>query len=785
MVLRPEPVAGALDALRRPTRPSILLDPGGEVFRQARARGAGRRAPTCPRLPALRGRRRTDPRRSSTWSSRSATTSSPGGELAALVVIDAVTRLLPGAIDEASTVEESFSAGPARVPAVHAAGRVPRRGRAGRPRERRPRGRPPLAPRRRGRADEGAPAGPAARRRAEPGRGTPGADRTSSWYASPPSAARRAPNRPSIGAVARRDLQGTTTVNVLDEIVADQIRSDLPELASGDTVKVSARVVEGGKERIQVFEGTVMRLRGRRDRPLDHGPQDRQRRRRRADVHGQQPAHREDRGRAPRPGRAAPSCTSCASASARPRRCASAEPGPSPHVGRPRPVGRRRDGPPAGYPEPADGGRASPPSASSATTGATAPMRVVGRRRGRRRPDVRRGRRCGGDHEAPRAAGSRASATPRPCPRPQRERLAPIIRRRAVAVGLGAASVREIDAINIYHATHLAMRRAVARLGGHDHVLVDGNRIAGFEAAGRAVHGDRRRRREVLHDRLRVGRGQGRPRPDDGPARGPLPGLRLGAQPGLRDPGASRRDPPPRASRRSTGAASSPCSGRSRATRSASTCSTRPSTSSSRPTSSASWIDSTACAHRLARRTSRYRIPTRRRGHRRGGGDRARGHRGACDADGSRTRTGKPPVSVRRRHSPRCARPPSAPATKPRRSSPPTSERRLAGARAADPRRAARRSICSRSDPGPPPALVVVEVRWRARRDFGLAEETVDGRKRARLHRAGFALRELGVLADGTALPALPLRFDLWSSSRAAGCATIATGPEALCQIAT
>ena len=65
----------------------------------------------------------------------------------------------------------------------------------------------------------------------------------------------------------------------------------------------------------------------------------------------------------------------------------------------------------------------------------------------------------------------------------QRERLAPLIRRRAVAVGLGAASVREIDTINIYHATHLAMRRAVARLGGHDHVLVDGNRIAGFETA--------------------------------------------------------------------------------------------------------------------------------------------------------------------------------------------------------------------------------------------------------------------------------------------------------------
>jgi putative endonuclease len=64
-------------------------------------------------------------------------------------------------------------------------------------------------------------------------------------------------------------------------------------------------------------------------------------------------------------------------------------------------------------------------------------------------------------------------------------------------------------------------------------------------------------------------------------------------------------------------------------------------------------------------------------------------------------------------------------------------------------------------DPVPQPALVIVEVRWRSRRDFGLAEETVDERKRARLHQAGFALRERGQLPDGTALPALPLRFDL------------------------
>lgn len=51
-------------------------------------------------------------------------------------------------------------------------------------------------------------------------------------------------------------------MNLIDEITADQIRNDLPELASGDTVRVSAKVVEGSRERIQVFEGTVMRLRG-------------------------------------------------------------------------------------------------------------------------------------------------------------------------------------------------------------------------------------------------------------------------------------------------------------------------------------------------------------------------------------------------------------------------------------------------------------------------------------------------------------------------------------------
>lgn len=64
-------------------------------------------------------------------------------------------------------------------------------------------------------------------------------------------------------------------------------------------------------------------------------------------------------------------------------------------------------------------------------------------------------------------------------------------------------------------------------------------------------------------------------------------------------------------------------------------------------------------------------------------------------------------------------------------------------------------------DPGPPAELVVVEVRRRGRRDFGLAEETLDHRKRAAMRRAAGALRAIETLPDGTPVPRLPLRVDL------------------------
>ena len=50
-----------------------------------------------------------------------------------------------------------------------------------------------------------------------------------------------------------------------------------------------------------------------------------------------------------------------------------------------------------------------------------------------------------------------------------------------MAWGVGAASVAEIERLNIYHAAHLAMRRALRRIDDYDHVLVDGRKIVGFE----------------------------------------------------------------------------------------------------------------------------------------------------------------------------------------------------------------------------------------------------------------------------------------------------------------
>jgi tRNA (guanine37-N1)-methyltransferase len=110
MVMRVEPVVAAIEAVRRPDSTVILLDPGGEVFRQARAADLATRdhlVLVCPRYEGVDDRIRAFVDLELSIGDFVVT----GGELPAMVVIDAVIRLLPGAIDAASTDEESFSAG--------------------------------------------------------------------------------------------------------------------------------------------------------------------------------------------------------------------------------------------------------------------------------------------------------------------------------------------------------------------------------------------------------------------------------------------------------------------------------------------------------------------------------------------------------------------------------------------------------------------------------------------------------------------------------------------------
>jgi len=110
MILRPEPVAAALAALRRPDSTSILLDPAGEVFGQARADDLAGRSHLifiCPRYEGIDERIRALVDLELSIGDYVLT----GGELPALVVIDALIRLLPGAIDDESTTEESFADG--------------------------------------------------------------------------------------------------------------------------------------------------------------------------------------------------------------------------------------------------------------------------------------------------------------------------------------------------------------------------------------------------------------------------------------------------------------------------------------------------------------------------------------------------------------------------------------------------------------------------------------------------------------------------------------------------
>ena len=176
MVMAPEPIFAAVEAAE-PPRPLLLLSASGRRFDHSvateLAAGDGFSL-LCGRYEGV-DQRVADHLCDGELSVGDFVLA--GGEAAAAVVIDAVARLVPGVMgNEASGADESFADRPARVPAVHPAGRVPRARGARGAAQRRPRpggavaaggraaphARPPARPARRD--------GPDPRRRGAPAR---------------------------------------------------------------------------------------------------------------------------------------------------------------------------------------------------------------------------------------------------------------------------------------------------------------------------------------------------------------------------------------------------------------------------------------------------------------------------------------------------------------------------------------------------------------------------------------------------------------------------------------
>jgi tRNA (guanine37-N1)-methyltransferase len=110
MVMRPEPLFAAISPLREAGALVVLLDPAGERLTDALARelaGVPRLALICGRYEGIDERVRSVVDREVSIGDYVLT----GGELPALVVIDAVSRLVPGVIEEASQLGDSFATG--------------------------------------------------------------------------------------------------------------------------------------------------------------------------------------------------------------------------------------------------------------------------------------------------------------------------------------------------------------------------------------------------------------------------------------------------------------------------------------------------------------------------------------------------------------------------------------------------------------------------------------------------------------------------------------------------
>ena len=262
MVMKPEPIAAALEAVRAAGAPGqrvVYLTPAGRPYTQRVAEELAREQEVtllCGRYEGI-DQRVIDAFVTDELSVGDYVLS--GGEVAAMVVVDSVARLLEGVITQGLAGGGELLPRAAGVPALHAARGVPRDAGAGGAAVGAPREDPPVAASEEHREDDGGTVRSSSRRRTFlPRRAGCSLEQT------------------------RREKE--TSMDMIKAIEAEQLKENAEEFRIGDTVKVHFKIIEGKTERVQVFEGIVIAM--KRDGPAQdlHRPQDLLRRGRREDV---------------------------------------------------------------------------------------------------------------------------------------------------------------------------------------------------------------------------------------------------------------------------------------------------------------------------------------------------------------------------------------------------------------------------------------------------------------------------------------------------------------------
>ena len=235
LVMRADILAAAIDSTERDARPLLCLTPRGKPFAQARAHELAK----GPGLIAICGRFEGIDER--LFAARGVEEVSigdfvlAGGEIGAMALIEACVRLLPGVLGSPSSLgEESFEGGLLEYPQYT------------RPREFEGREIPDVL----------LSGGPQENRRVAAAKGGRNNADATTGPLGEVFARRSYP--------ARRQ-QGTQIMNIIEQLEKEhmeELGKEVPEFAPGDTLRVSVKVKEGERERLQAFEGVCIARNG-------------------------------------------------------------------------------------------------------------------------------------------------------------------------------------------------------------------------------------------------------------------------------------------------------------------------------------------------------------------------------------------------------------------------------------------------------------------------------------------------------------------------------------------